>query len=335
MMDIFFEENYGKLYEKIEDGICETYEFSHPSGSITHLFIKREVPISIAGQKYYDIITPYGYGGPLITCSEKDDKDKLVCAFKDAFQKYCDDNHIVGEFVRFHPVLGNADDFKTCYDVEFMRKTVGTNLKDFSDPVQAEFSKSTRKAIRHALRLGIEYRITVNPENLDKFAEIYHINMKRVHADTFYYFDKAYFDRILDCFGEHVVLVEALYEGEVIGAEMHFAYNNLIHTHLSGTLEGYGHLSPVYVMTYAIALWGKENGMDLIHAGGGVTNKPDDSLLLFKKKFGKNSEFDFYVGRKIWNESVYEKLCIASGAARQEKFFPAYRAKGTWEISKV
>ncbi len=335
MMDIFFETNYGKIYEEIENGVCETYQFSHPLGSITHLFIKRPVPTSVDGEKYYDIVTPYGYGGPLITCSKESDKADLVQAFKVDFQQYCNDNRIVGEFVRFHPIFGNALNFKDCYDIEFMRKTVGTNLKDYADPVQEEFSKSTRKAIRHALRLGIEYRITVNPINLDKFTELYHINMKRVHAETFYYFDKVYFDRILDLFGKHVVLVEAVYEGEVIGAEMHFVYNNLIHTHLSGTLEGYSHLSPVYVMTYAIVMWGKENGMDLIHAGGGITNEPDDGLLLFKKKFGKNTEFDFYVGRKVWNEAVYAKLCAASGATPEEEFFPAYRAKGTWQVSKV
>lgn len=335
MMDIFFEPDYGKLYEEIEGGVCEAYEFSHPLGSVTHLFIKRQAPILVDGKKYYDIVTPYGYGGPLITCSTEHDKAELVRAFKDAFQQYCDANHIVGEFVRFHPVFGNAEDFKECYDVEYTRKTVGTNLKDYDDPVQEEFSKSTRKAIRHALRLGIEYRITVNPENLDKFIELYHINMERVHADRFYYFDKAYFDRILHCFGENVVLVEALFEGEVIGAEMHFTYNNLIHTHLSGTLEDYHHLSPVYVMTYAIVLWGKEHGMELIHAGGGFTNEPDDTLLLFKKKFAKNTEFDFHVGRKVWNEAVYAELCAASGAGKEEEFFPAYRAKGTWKVSQV
>lgn len=335
MMDIFFEPGYGKLYEKIEGGVCEAYEFSHPLGSVMHLFIKRQVPILIDGQKYYDIVTPYGYGGPVITCSRENDKAELVQAFKEAFQQFCDAHNIVGEFVRFHPVFGNASDFKDCYDVEFMRKTVGTNLKDYADPVQEEFSKSTRKAIRHALRLGIEYRITVNPENLDKFAELYHINMERVHADMFYYFDKAYFDRILHYFGEHVVLVEAIFEGEVIGAEMHFVYNKMIHTHLSGTLEGFHHLSPVYVMTYAIAIWGKEQGMELIHAGGGITNDPEDTLLLFKKKFGKNTEFDFHVGRKIWNNRVYAELLTASGASKDEEFFPAYRAKGAWKVSQV
>ncbi len=82
-----------------------------------------------------------------------------------------------------------------------MRKTAGIILKGYADPKE-EFSKSIRKAIRNALRFGIEYRIPVNPENLDKFEEIYHINVECVQAHTYYYFD-----RILRHFGIQVVLV--------------------------------------------------------------------------------------------------------------------------------
>ncbi|MFD1862097.1 GNAT family N-acetyltransferase [Planococcus chinensis] len=335
MMDLFFEPDYGKLYEEVENGVCEVYEFNHELGTVKHLFIKREVPLRIHGKKYYDLVTPYGYGGPLITAVQEGRKTELAAAFTKAFQQYCDVHHIVSEFIRFHPVLGNACEFKDSYDVVFLRKTVGTNLRDYDDPVQEEFSKSTRKAIRHALRTGVEYRVTVNPESLDLFSEIYRINMERVQADSYYYFDKSYFSRCLEYFGEHIVLVEAVFEGKVIGAEMHFAYNNLIHTHLSGTLSEYHYLSPVYVMTYAIAMWGKENGMDLIHVGGGTTNEPDDTLYLFKKKFGKNTDFDFYIGRRVWNEAVYAELCAASEVGPEEGFFPAYRGKSARNFSKV
>ena len=35
-------------------------------------FIKREIPLLLDGKKYYDIVTPYGYGGPYIEkCVDK------------------------------------------------------------------------------------------------------------------------------------------------------------------------------------------------------------------------------------------------------------------------
>ncbi|WKA57728.1 GNAT family N-acetyltransferase [Planococcus shenhongbingii] len=334
-MDIFFEENYGKLYEEIENGKCEVYTFNHPLGIVKHLFIKREVPIQIGSETYYDIVTPYGYGGPVIIEGEDANKAELVQEFKKAFQQYCSEQNIISEFVRFHPVLNNAKDFTDCYEVTFTRKTVGTNLGDHDDPVQAEFSKSTRKNIRHAMRIGVDYRITVNPENLDLFKDIYQDNMKRIGADMYYYFDESYFAKCLKFFGEKIILVEALYEEKVIGAELHFFYNNIIHTHLSGTLADFHHLSPVYVMTYGIAVWGKENGAELIHAGGGTTNSPDDTLYLFKKKFGKNTEFDFYVGRKVWNECIYDELCAAARVEKEVEFFPAYRSKKAEQVSEI
>lgn len=69
------------------------------------------------------------------------------------FTKYCIDNYIVSEFIRFHPIFENALDFKGIYDVAYSRHTVGTNLKDYDDPVQAEFSKSLRREIRKAEKM--------------------------------------------------------------------------------------------------------------------------------------------------------------------------------------
>lgn len=331
MKDIFFEKEYGKLYEELENGKCEVFEFSHPLGAVRHLFIKREIPQALRGETYYDIVTPYGYGGPLILDCDPENKARLVEEFHNAFHQYCEEHRIVSEFIRFHPILKNAKDFESCYQVKFTRKTVGTNLKDYEDPVQSEFSKSTRKSIRKALREGLECRVTRNPDNLDKFQELYYANMERIGADSFYYFDNSYFSRCLDYFGEYIILVEAVYEGQVIGAELHFHYNDLIHTHLSGTLAEFQHLSPVYVMTQAIAEWGKKNGADLVHAGGGTTNDPEDSLYLFKKKFGQNTEFDFHIGQKVWNEAIYSELCRITGTETEEGFFPAYRSKAREE----
>ncbi|MFD1031313.1 peptidoglycan bridge formation glycyltransferase FemA/FemB family protein [Metaplanococcus flavidus] len=324
MLDIYFEENYGRLYEKVENGKCVVFEFEHSLGSVRHLFIKREIPIQLKGESYYDLVTPYGYGGPVITeC--KNNKEELVQEFQLEFQKYCFDNNIVSEFVRFHPLLSNEQDFKDCYTVNFRRNTTGTTLKPYDDPVQTEFSKSTKKAIRKALNAGVEFNVIVNPKSLKEFQRIYYATMKRIDASSHYFFDDEYFSDCLNFFGKNLILVEATYDNQVIGMELHFLYNNILHTHLSGSIEDFHHLSPVYVLTYAIALWGKENGVKLIHSGGGVTSDPEDGLYLFKKRFGKNTEFDYFVGYKVWNKNLYEKLMEAAEVNRNTEFFPAYR----------
>ncbi|RNF39528.1 GNAT family N-acetyltransferase [Planococcus salinus] len=327
MKDLFYEQDYGRLYEKIENGTCELFEFNHRLGKVHHLFIKRPIPEPISGATYYDLVTPYGYGGPVITEVEPGDEKKLAQKFEEAFQKYCFEHRIVSEFVRFHPVFSNALDFEECYEIIHRRKTTGTNLSAFEDPVQKEFSKSTRRNIRKALEAGVTFRITVNPESLKNFKEIYYHTMERNKAEAIYYFDDDYFDNCLSLLGENIVFTEVLYEDQIIGMGLSFFYGDRIHTHLSGTLDDFHHLSPAYVLQYALTVWGKENGMSLIHDGGGRTASPDDKLFKFKKQFGKNTEFDYYIGHKIWNKEIYHQLCELTNTTLNDAFFPAYRAK--------
>lgn len=325
MKDLYFERDYGRLYEKIENGKCGVYEFEHEAGTIRHLFIKREIPFAVNGQFYYDLVTPYGYGGPIITEFAGGNKSELVNAFQTAFQEYCEENRIVSEFVRFHPILSNADDFVDCYELILRRYTTGTNLKDYEDPIRHEFSKSKQKSIKKALQAGVEYQITKNPSDLTGFKEIYYRTMNRKNADSVYYFDDEYFTELLHKLGKYILLVEVLYEGQVIGMGLNFVYGKMMHIHLSGTLNDFHHLSPAFVMRYALVQWGKENEMELIHEGGGRNESLNDSLYLFKKQFGKNTDFKFFVSHKVWNEEIYQRLCELAGVTKKDDVFPAYR----------
>lgn len=47
MNDIYFDRNYGKLYEKIENGKVVIYKLKTSNGIITNQFIKREIPMKL------------------------------------------------------------------------------------------------------------------------------------------------------------------------------------------------------------------------------------------------------------------------------------------------
>lgn len=323
--DIYFNENYGKLYEKIENGKAKIFKYEDENGIVSNQFILRKIPIKINQNEYFDIVTPYGYGGPIIEKCKNNKKNELVTNYIRAFEKYCDTKKIVSEFIRFHPILNNANDFKEVYNPQYIRKTLGTNLNKFDDPVASEFSKHCRKNIRQALRKGISYKITKSPDNLNTFRKIYYSTMDRNHATDYYYFPERYFDNILKFFKENIILVEAIFEDKTIASGLYFIYNKTIHIHLSGTLSEYLYLSPAYILRYAVTLWGKENDYKLIHHGGGRSNSEEDSLYKFKKQFAKNTEFDFYIGKKIWNGEIYNKLCEIKNVGKNEEYFPAYR----------
>ncbi|EGA90051.1 hypothetical protein GPDM_07210 [Planococcus donghaensis MPA1U2] len=328
--DIYFEKEYAHLYEEIENGKCEEFIFKHSLGVVRYLFIKCEVPIKLDDQVYYDLVTPYGYGGPRIVEGNSEDKQELVTAFKQAFGEYCIDNHIVTEFVRFHPIIRNHLDFQSAYDLTFKRYTIQTRLADIPDPILTEYSASSRRDIRRGLKAGVEYRVIDHPHDLTNFKELYYSTMERNAAEKIYYFDDVYFQRCIDGLGDYLVVVEASYKGKVIGMSLNFVYGDYIHIHLTGTLQEYHELAPAYILQYALVLWGKENDKKLIHHGGGRTGELDDKLYLFKKKFGRNEDLEYYIGRKIWNYVAYEKLCQVVNISSDTDYFPAYRSIKSW-----
>lgn len=325
MNDIYFDENYGKLYEKVEKGEAIVFKCKTENGEVINQFIKRQIPISLNGFFYYDIVTPYGYGGPYIaSCT---DKEKLLDDYNIQFSNYCLKNKIVAEFVRFHPIYKNYEDFKTIYKSSFNRYTLGTNIKDYDDPVQSEFSKHTRRTIRTILNNGISFKMIEKPtkKDVEEFKRIYYLNMERKEADDYYFFDDGYFNDIQKYYEGKFVIAESLYEGKIIAAGLYFVTDNNVHAHLSGTDTEYLHLSPAYILKYGTAIWAKEHGINYIHYGGGTSAAEDNPLYLFKCKFAKNTKFEFWIGKKIWNTEVYDELCEKVGISRDEEFFPAYR----------
>ena len=324
MSDIYFQTNYGRLHEKAEGGSMEVFTHKGSFGRIHHMYIKRKIPFQVEGRTYYDLITPYEYGGPLILDHEPGVKNDLIFEFQAAFGEHCKEHSIVSEFVRFHPLMGNAQDFKDMYGITLSRTTVGTDLTH-TDPIQAEFSRSAKQTIRRQLRQGMEYKVTPKPATFGDFPRIYYETMARNRASDFYYFSQNYFQDCLEVFGDNIVLVEALDQGKTIAAAFFFTYKDLIHAHLSGTLTKYLKLSPAYMLRYAAAVWGKENGFRLIHHGGGITKSKNNPLFLFKNRFGK-ARFPFYIGKRIWDSEIYRLLCKAAGATVGRGFFPAYRA---------
>lgn len=321
--DIYFEPDYARLYETETIKSVE-YRFECQYGVVTNLFMQRPIDILLDdGVQYFDIITPYGYGGPVI--HNATDKEKLISLFMHDFQHYTEQHHIVSEFVRFHPIVGNGVDFKNSYNSIYDRKTVGTNLT-YEDVIATEFSKHKRKEIRRILKNpDIHYEIDEHPETLDDFIEIYYSTMDRDKADDYYYFGKDYFQNMLAWFPNHITTCKVYLKNVVIAMSVYFRYGKFLHAHLSGTITQYLEFSPAYILKYAIALYGHEKGYEIIHYGGGTSRSLDNSLYRFKKDFGKNTDFDFYIAKKVWDIMVYRKLCESINANMKSDFFPAYR----------
>ena len=305
--DIYFDENYGISNEKLELGKSEHFELDCPYGKIISTFIKRKIPLQGIDGDWYDLRTPYGYGGPLIVYAN--DKKKLLDEYESTFTNYCKRNNIITEFVRFHPIANNALDFNKIYDVHFDRHTVGTNMTISETPIETEFSKGCRKNIKKALNKGLSFSYEQEPQDLTTFMKVYYDTMDRNNASDFYYFDEQYFENLLKFFSKKILVIYIHFENKIVAAGLYFISHETIHIHLSGTLTEYLHLNPPYILRYAVAQWALSHSIKYLHHGGGRTSSDEDSLYRFKKQFGVNTDFDFYIGEKVWNKEMYNIVC--------------------------
>jgi serine/alanine adding enzyme len=329
-LDIYYNLDYCKLYEKKNEKI-EKFVYESEIGKILNIFLKRKIEI-LLDKEYYDITTPYGYGGPVIlNLNDESKKEVLIQGYYEAFSKYCKENDIVSEFIRFHPIYQNALDFAKVYNADFLRKTIGTNLKDYIDPVNSEFSKSAKREIKNAKKNNLVLEIIENPKNLDNFKKVYFETMKRNLADSFYYFDNSYFDNVIKFLSKDILLVQILENNEILASELYFKAGKILHAHLLGVSQRGLELNIGSLIEATAAEYGKNKGYIYIHHGGGRSNDPEDGLFKYKKKFGKNTEFNFYIGKKIWNKEIYDKLVDKKEITDEDKksnYFPLYRIKG-------
>lgn len=326
--DIYYNPKYGKLYENMENARLCNFHFESEHGSIDHTFLLREIKSeSVAG--YYDAVTPYGYGGPVVQWAL--DKEQLIQGFEQVFRDYCHEHRIVSEFVRFHPIFKNASDFAKVYQVAYSRQTVGTNLREFDDPVQAEFAKSLRRQLRNAENMGVRCIVNYAPKDLSQFKKLYEHTMRRNQADEFYFFPEAYYAYLIEHLREYILELQLEYEGEIIASELYFVQGELMHAHLLGSTEKMLELNAGVMLEATAARWGKERGYTYIHHGGGRSGADDDPLFLYKMKYGRHTQFEFYLGKKVWNPEIYDIL-VKEREKRlnhsiDDNYFPKYRAK--------
>ena len=62
------------------------------------------VDVLVDDMRYFDIITPYGFNGPVIIDCKEGEAKNLVADFDTAFSQYCTDHHIIAEYIRFFAV---------------------------------------------------------------------------------------------------------------------------------------------------------------------------------------------------------------------------------------
>lgn len=320
--DSYWLSGYVKAFQLHGDGepLLFLYEGSKARG--INVVMKRDVAKydSFKGKipegKYFDFATPYGYGGWII---EGENTEELF----DAYANWIRKNEIISEFVRFHPLLKNHEKCKEYYDVIKLGEVIHMDLSS-PEIIWNNLTSKNRNKVRKAIKSGIKIYNGRFPAIYEKFREIYNRTMDKDDAEEYYYFEKEFYDSILNDLPHNSQIFWAEMDGEVIAASIMLSANGRMNYHLSGSIREYGVYAPGSLILYSAALWGCANDCKTLYLGGGV-GSGEDSLFKFKRAFFKGELNHFYIGKKMYDQAKYQEL-VAMRNYPESDFFPLYRA---------
>lgn len=317
--DIYYNVNYSDLYL---NSTSELFDFEYNEGNNVFKNIAIKKPITKIGEinvsGYYDLETPYGYGGIYCNTSDTFFIENAISAYKER----CKDENIIAEFFTFHPFNNFPINNNALFDVCFKdREVVIVDLNKSDDERWSDFASKTRTIIRKCKK----DLIVEESEDIEAFMSLYYETMNKNKAKDFYYFDEAYFNTLLNF--ECVKLVKVSL-GEVVIAMSFFLLGESIgHYHLSANKSEYSKYNANYLILEEGFKLAKQEGCDYFLLGGGRTPLPDDSLFKFKRKFSKLTK-DFYLAGNIYNEEIYScylKIWEEQNPNNTMKYFLKYR----------
>ncbi|QFZ55888.1 GNAT family N-acetyltransferase [Oceanihabitans sp. IOP_32] len=295
-------------------------------------FVLREIPYKLRNTIYYDVISPYGYSGPLFN---KDMSRGYLLKFWELIDSWYKENNVVSEFIRFS--LNNNCQFYSGTLIPTLSNVRG-RLLDYEQQwasLKQKVRNNYRKAVNNNLKSHIVYN-NVKDEDIERFYDIYISTMRRVNANTDYFYSLCYFKNIVRLCEGKIIFAFVYKDGIAISTELILTSNNTLYSYLGGTIMDYFSLRPNDFLKVEVMKWARLQHFKYYVLGGG--REDFDNLYKYKKSFFPNDDdLVFYTGRKIINKAVYNELDKITNdeiglddgglekKGRKIGFFPAYR----------
>lgn len=279
------------------EGATHTLRIESDDSQLVAPLIVRDIP----GSDERDAISPYGYPGLAGAPASPLDPGSIDWA----------DTGLVSIFIRHalgpSPLAGASE----------------RNLVQIADPDLPPKSRpSDRRQVRRNLEAGYALDLTAGaettPEQRAGFLDVYEQTMRRTDAAAHYFFDAAYFGRLLEADRTWLALATAP-SGELAAASLAAVSDGYLHYYLSGSADSHLRDSPMKNVVARLVEHSAELGLPL-NLGGGIS--PGDALEEFKRGFA-NRQQRWLTSELICDAQAYGQLSEGSDASG---FFPAYRA---------
>ncbi len=273
----------------------------------------------------FDLAGPYGYGGAY-TIGNPDPN-----LFWIMFSEWAKQSNVVSIFARLSLFPDQLVPFNG--EIEIKSQNVVRTLNLQPDEMWMDYEHKVRKNVKRAQQNGLRVEIDPTGEQLVDFMAIYYGTMKRNNAANYYYFDEAFFHRIVEHLVGQFMFFHVWHEDRIISTELILISTDYIYSFLGGTLREAYALRPNDLLKHTIIEWGRGQGKRVFVLGGGY--EEDDGIFRYKKSFAPDGVVPFKVGRWILNSDLYNDLV----EQRREwefthdrewhpspGFFPAYRS---------
>lgn len=311
LQDLYFREEYVRLYEKVNEKACS---FVYEDGSSIMLFPFLRRSFEYKGSTYFDFETAYGYGGPI----SNNRSEKFMTAAFDAMSiKAKEENYVCG-FTRFHPLLENWCYFDNIGCLIYDRKTIAIDLTGGVNATwMNEIHTKNRNVIKKGEKNGLEFIVDNDFIYLHEFEQLYNTTMDKLEADSFYYFEPKYYVQLKDTIKNRFLCI-VKHEGKIVSGAIIFYQLPYGHYHLAGSDKESLKFSPNNFLLWGAAKELINRGVKIFHLGGGTDSSEDNSLYQYKRKFSKH-EYQFTLGKIIFNPSLYEQICTCWAIENPEK----------------
>jgi hypothetical protein len=296
-------------------------------GGVLYPFLLRpiaELPW-VRGERGWDLVTPYGYGGPFAWGIEPQDSE----AFWRGMNYWLQDHEVVCSFARLS--LFPDTQVKFDGDVRTDQPNVVRSLDLSADDLWSDYEYKVRRNVNRARSNGLTVEVSLGRDLVTRFAEVYLETMARRGAHDWYRFSAEFLDAFGERLGDQVGWVVAFDRGRAIAGEMVLFSATTAYSFLSGTKADSFKLRPSDLVKHETFLWARSLGKVRYVLGGGV--EPYDSIYDFKRSFAPRGIVPFRVASKVHDIDRFERLVklreswkgvhVDPGA---RGFFPPYRA---------
>jgi predicted N-acyltransferase len=192
-----------------------------------------------------------------------------------------------------------------------------------------EYDRSVRANVKAAERNGVTIEVDEIGARLDAFVAVYEHTMSRRGASDFYFFPRAFFERLVERLAGQYVFFHALHAGRVVSTELILVSAQHCYMLLSGTLAEAYPLRPNDLLRHHTVKWAAAHGLTAYVLGGGY--EPGDGVYRHKRNFAPKGLLPFRVACLVHDPAAAKELArrrreTQVGWVPRPGYFPPYRA---------